>query len=123
MAVAELKKGSVADKSGPADVPTLQQKEQRLRMVVAEKDIELLDLRRHLFSARQAASPHIAQASRPHHRHTTWLLLAGLAQGQHRPPRSQARVPARCSCYELLSGHEQVRQLLLDPGSHASSSD
>lgn len=63
-AVAELRKSSsTSDKGGPADVPTLQQREQRLRMAVAEKDIELLDLRRHLFSARQAASPHVAQAS------------------------------------------------------------
>ena len=62
-ALAELRRASVVEKSGPADVPALQQREQRLRMAVAEKDIELLDLRRQLFSDRQAASPHIAQAS------------------------------------------------------------
>ena len=64
--LAELRRGRSGDKMSPAEVPGLQQKEQRLRMMVAEKDLELLDLRRHMFTARQAASPHIAQAGLPH---------------------------------------------------------
>ena len=64
--LAELRRGRSGDRGLQPDTPGLQHKEQRLRMMVAEKDLELLDLRRYMFTARQAASPHIAQA-RLHH--------------------------------------------------------
>ena len=105
--LAELRRGRSGDKTSLAEAPGLQQKEQRLRMMVAEKDLELLDLRRHMFTARQAASPHIAQAELLHQCKAAVGLSPGTAAVSHgdvwhalvtEPPRSRTSHYASNDC-------------------------
>ena len=59
--LSEMKKSRAGEKQLQQELLTLKQREQRLQMHLAERDLETVDLRKQLHSARQAADPNIAQ--------------------------------------------------------------
>lgn len=61
--LSEMKKSRSGEKQLQQELLALKQREQRLQMHVAERDLEAVELRRQLHAARQAADPNIAQVS------------------------------------------------------------